>query len=243
MPYHQSPPDNYPPLTPYPYRDFGDVYFPVVILKPERIYVAPTARIDSFCKLEGGEGIHIGPLVHVAAFCHLNVGGGTLIMEEGSSCGSHCVIVTGSGDYKAGVGCSAVSPNVVNTKGRVVLKRNATLYAGCLVRPGVTIGEGATVAMGSVVLHDVPPGELWGGNPARLLSHAISGQEQARLAEMGVYPESSRQAVLDGLHKIRTSVTEAVGIQVGGYRPPLTGKASVDRFVEGQVEWYDQELR
>jgi acetyltransferase-like isoleucine patch superfamily enzyme len=219
-------------------RGDGVLYLPAVVLKPEMIYISEGARVDSGCKLEGGEGIHIGPMVHVAFGCHLNVGGGTLIMEEGSSCASHCVIVTGSGDYKAGVGCSAVSPAVVNKKGRVVIKRNATLYVGCVVRPGVTIGEGATVAMGSVVLHDVPPGELWGGNPARLLSHAISGKEQTKLAEMGVYPESSRQAVLDGLRKIRTTVTDAVGIQVDN-RPPLTGKASVDRFVEGQAEWYD----
>lgn len=204
----------------YAIRGDGVLYLPAVVLKPEVIYIDRTARVDSGCKLEGGEGIQIGPLVHVAFGCHLNVGGGTLIMEEGSSCGSRCVIVTGSGDYKAGVGCSAVSPNVVNTKGRVILKRNATLYAGCLVRPGVTIGEGATVAMGSVVLHDVPPGELWGGNPCRPLRDA-SGKPAISMKD----PRS----LTYGRHADNRFTASVM--------------PQVDRFVEGQAEWYDQELR
>lgn len=153
----------------------GDIYEPVILLNPHMIYVHATARVDSFCKLEGGEGIVLFPLVHVASFCHLNIGGGELIMERGSSCGSGCRIVTGSSKYGAGRGCSAVDPQVVVEKGRVIIKRNATLYAGCLVRPNVTIGEGSTVAMGSVVLCDVPPGELWGGNPARRLKPRTTG--------------------------------------------------------------------
>ena len=32
---------------------------------------------------------------------------------------------------------------------------------------GVTIGEEAIVAAGSVVIKDIPNGEIWGGNPAK----------------------------------------------------------------------------
>ena len=45
--------------------------------------------------------------------------------------------------------------------------KGATIGAGCVVLPGITIGEGAFVAAGSVVTKDVPAGELWLGNPAR----------------------------------------------------------------------------
>ena len=45
--------------------------------------------------------------------------------------------------------------------------KGATIGAGCVVLPGVTIGEGAFVGAGSVVTKDVPAGELWLGNPAR----------------------------------------------------------------------------
>jgi acetyltransferase-like isoleucine patch superfamily enzyme len=221
MPYHpMMEPPFYPSLTPHPAKGFGDVFMPVVVLKPERICVSPTARVDSFCKLEGGEGLYIGEHVHVASYCHLNVGGGQLLMEDGSSCGSHCVIVTGSGDYKAGVGCSAVSPDVVNTKSRVVLRRNATLYVGCVVRPGVTIGEGATVAMGSVVLCDVPPGELWGGNPARRL-------RPPAVVPMHTDPNGNKWCSCCHHSDI----------------PCVCACHTTDRFVDSQAEWYDQELR
>lgn len=40
---------------------------------------------------------------------------------------------------------------------------------GAFVRSGVTIGNGAIVAAGSIVLQDVPPYTIVGGNPARII--------------------------------------------------------------------------
>jgi acetyltransferase-like isoleucine patch superfamily enzyme len=45
--------------------------------------------------------------------------------------------------------------------------RGASIGAGCVILPGLTIGEGAMIGAGSVVTKDVPAGELWMGNPAR----------------------------------------------------------------------------
>ncbi|WMN87517.1 acyltransferase [Vibrio parahaemolyticus] len=41
--------------------------------------------------------------------------------------------------------------------------------ANCSIRAGVTIGEGAIVAMGSVVLDDIPPYSIYGGYPAKFI--------------------------------------------------------------------------
>jgi len=49
----------------------------------------------------------------------------------------------------------------------VVLKRGCYLGAGCLVLPGVTVGERAVVGAGAVVTRDVPPGKVVVGVPAR----------------------------------------------------------------------------
>jgi len=38
-----------------------------------------------------------------------------------------------------------------------------------LIKAGVTIGDGAVIGMGSVVTKDVPPYQIWAGNPARLI--------------------------------------------------------------------------
>jgi sugar O-acyltransferase (sialic acid O-acetyltransferase NeuD family) len=57
----------------------------------------------------------------------------------------------------------------VRLGGSVHIGRTAYLGAGALVRETLRIGAGALVGMGSVVLRDVPPGEVWAGNPARCL--------------------------------------------------------------------------
>ncbi len=47
----------------------------------------------------------------------------------------------------------------------------AYLGAGALVREALTVGRWSLVGMGAVVLSDVPPFEVWVGNPARRLRH------------------------------------------------------------------------
>lgn len=49
----------------------------------------------------------------------------------------------------------------------VRLRRGCYLGAGCLIVPGVTIGERAVVAAGAVVTHDVDPETVVAGVPAR----------------------------------------------------------------------------
>jgi acetyltransferase-like isoleucine patch superfamily enzyme len=46
--------------------------------------------------------------------------------------------------------------------------------AGALVRDRVTVGAGAMVGMGALVLQDVPDGEVWVGSPAGRLRSANS---------------------------------------------------------------------
>ena len=43
------------------------------------------------------------------------------------------------------------------------------LAAGVIVCPGVTIGDGAVIAAGSVIIHDIPPRVLAGGIPCRVI--------------------------------------------------------------------------
>jgi sugar O-acyltransferase (sialic acid O-acetyltransferase NeuD family) len=53
--------------------------------------------------------------------------------------------------------------------GRVRVDEGAYVGSGALVREDRTIGAWSLVGMGSVVLADVPPSEVWAGVPARRL--------------------------------------------------------------------------
>lgn len=51
----------------------------------------------------------------------------------------------------------------------VYIRKGAKIGANVTICPGVIIGENALIGAGSVVTHNVPPNEVWVGNPARKL--------------------------------------------------------------------------
>ena len=55
----------------------------------------------------------------------------------------------------------------------IAIKANAWVAGWSIVLPGVTIGEGAVVAAGSVVVKDVPAWTIVGGNPAKSVKKRI----------------------------------------------------------------------
>lgn len=72
---------------------------------------------------------------------------------------------------------------------------------GVVVMRGMRIGDGAIIAAGSVVTHDVPPREIWGGVPARRLrdrfAEPTDGKIHARMligpAPAATFAESLRR--------------------------------------------------
>lgn len=61
-----------------------------------------------------------------------------------------------------------------------------------MIMPGVSLGEGAVIAAGSIVTKDVAPYSVVGGNPARELKKRFSNEIIARLLSLHIYdlPES-----------------------------------------------------
>ena len=49
----------------------------------------------------------------------------------------------------------------------VIVDDNVWVGANCVLLPGTRIGKGSIIAAGAVVGGEVPPGEIWGGIPAR----------------------------------------------------------------------------
>lgn len=50
-----------------------------------------------------------------------------------------------------------------------LVKKRASIGANTTILCGVTIGENAMIGAGSVVTKDIPPNEIWVGNPAKFL--------------------------------------------------------------------------
>ena len=54
-------------------------------------------------------------------------------------------------------------------RGKVVIGKHAYIGANTIIVKPVTIGEGAIVGASSVVTKDIPPFEIWAGNPVRFI--------------------------------------------------------------------------
>ena len=65
--------------------------------------------------------------------------------------------------------------------GEVIIGDEVMIGANTTILPGVVIGDGATVAAGSVVIRDVPPGAFVGGNPIQIIREGNHGDSPPRL--------------------------------------------------------------
>ena len=68
-------------------------------------------------------------------------------------------------DYKPGM----YAMHCPFKEGKVIVKDGAHLGIGCIIMPGVTIGEGAIIGAGSVVTKDIPPYSVVVGAPAKVI--------------------------------------------------------------------------
>ena len=123
--------------------------------------------------LEGGEfknalyrsfGVKIGKEVYIAPNVYIDpvfpqlisIGDGTVI-GEGASIFAHEFTITSA------------------RFGRVDIGRQVLIGAYAVVRSGVSIGDGAVIAMKTLVNKDIPPNEGFGGVPAKKIKKIETG--------------------------------------------------------------------
>jgi acetyltransferase-like isoleucine patch superfamily enzyme len=152
----------------------------ILMLKPDMIKVGPTARIDSFVKIEGGLGVDIGDGVHISSFAHVNVGGGKVTVGENTALASHSIVFGGT-NVPQGLAMSSAAPanmQVIERK-HTIIGRNVMIGAGAIIMPGVEVGDFAVVGAGAVVTKNVPPHAVVVGPVA----HQIAWRRQYADAE------------------------------------------------------------
>lgn len=73
------------------------------------------------------------------------------------------------------------APGELPSKGDTVVGNDVWIGYDALIMPGVTIGDGAIIAARSVVVADVPPYAVVGGNPARVVRERFDSPSVQRL--------------------------------------------------------------
>lgn len=69
----------------------------------------------------------------------------------------------------------------METKGDTVVGNDVWIGYRSLIMPGVTIGDGAIIASQSVVVADVPPYTIVGGNPGKAVRQRFADEDVERL--------------------------------------------------------------
>ena len=121
------------------------------------VKISVCSACDTPAHLSIGDHVSIGDRTELHVGNHLSIGDGTLIAWD-------CCIM--DRDYhKINSSNEQTAP--------VVIGKNVWIGCNSLILKGVTIGEGAVVAAGSVVTHDVLPFSLVAGNPAKVIRENI----------------------------------------------------------------------
>lgn len=109
----------------------------------------------------------LGSGTTISTGVNLRAAGGVIEFGAGSAIGQHSVVVAANHAIKPGVPRFNTPYDEARTG--VVIGKNVWIGALCVILPGISIGDNAVIAAGSVVTQSVPPNEIWGGVPARKL--------------------------------------------------------------------------
>lgn len=106
------------------------------------------------------KGLDLGENVAVGWFVHMDARAG---IKVGHDCNisSYTKFITGSHDVDDPMFTAHFKP--------ITIGHHVWVGTGAIVLQGVSIGDGAVVAAGSVVTKDIPPYEIWGGVPAKFI--------------------------------------------------------------------------
>jgi len=79
----------------------------------------------------------------------------------------------------------------------MVIGRGASIGAGAVFLPGVSVGEGAMVGAGAVVTKNVPPFTVVVGNPARVIRTVTDGERVPEEAAASTRRSGSATSIAD----------------------------------------------
>lgn len=97
-------------------------------------------------------------------------------MSTPNTYSNECIIPAGA-RIETGV---TLGQRVILAGDDIVVRENARLDAACVIGDGVTIGQGAWVRAGAVVLRSIPPNAIVEGNPAQVVGYVDRATHERR---------------------------------------------------------------
>jgi putative colanic acid biosynthesis acetyltransferase WcaF len=142
----------YSPRLFYGWRNMILRLFGASIGRNVRIY--PSAAITYPWLLIVEDDVVISWHVRVYNLGSISIGAGTVVSQYAHLCG-------GTHDY--------TNAEFTLQRTGLVVGKNVWIAADAFIGPGTTIGDNSVVAARAVVVNDVEPGTLVGGNPAKVI--------------------------------------------------------------------------
>lgn len=158
-------------FLPYQIAIGGVRYYKVTkenFYQPEEfLHYGKNVRIEAGVGIAAPERLFLGDDVGISQKCEINAVGGCHL---GRACqlGPEVMILTIDHQYVDGQSLPYDSVRLIKP---VYVEDYVWIGARALLMPGVRIGEGAIIGMGSVVVQDVPPLAIVAGNPAQVLTY------------------------------------------------------------------------
>lgn len=127
------------------------------VLIRDRTVIGANCKIGSYVDIEGE--VEIGDFVSLQSGCYITRG---CVIEDEVFCGPRVVTMNDKSisHRRPGMAFQRHAPHIL---------RAARVGGSSVLLPGVTIGENAFVAAGSLVTADVPARSIVAGNPAKIV--------------------------------------------------------------------------
>ncbi|AXT57331.1 acyltransferase [Aquimarina sp. AD1] len=127
------------------------VEYPENVEIGNNVYIGPEARLHGLGGIKIGDGVISGPRLTIYTYNHNYINAKYLPYDE------------------------------VHLLKEVTIKNNVWLGDSVSILPGVTIGEGSIIGMRSVIVKDIPPFSIVGGNPAKVIKKRVDIDNYASL--------------------------------------------------------------
>ena len=124
----------------------------------KQAHIDPSVRIYLPWKLDLGDEASIGEMALIYNLGLITIGDRATISQRAHLC-------AGTHDYS--------NPSMPLLRLPIIIEAQAWICADVFIGPNIKIGESAVVGAASVVVKDVPPWQIFSGNPAKFVKKRI----------------------------------------------------------------------